>query len=102
MTDQRESIWVRAFIRRGADMDVVREVECDSETSATQLADQLWSKLIYDRVEATVERLGAGRPSARLLAHYGHDAAPAAKAPADFETSIPEAFGARIETKPQA
>ncbi|BCW90373.1 hypothetical protein sos41_35410 [Alphaproteobacteria bacterium SO-S41] len=102
MTDQRESIWVRAFIRRGADMDVVKEVECDSQMSATDLADELWRKLIYDRVEATVERLGTGKESTQLLGHYGHDAAPTEKAPADFETPIPEAFDVRIETKPQA
>ena len=102
MTDQRESIWVRAFIRRGADMDVVNEVECDSETSARHLANELWSKLIYDRVEATVERLGAGKQGAQLLLRYDHDAAPSEKAPSDFETPVPEAFGARVETKPQA
>lgn len=102
MSKHRESIWTRAYIRRGDDMDVVNEIECDSPASASRLADELWARRIYDRVEATIECLGSTAQPVQRLVCYDHASAPAARAPADFETLIPQAFGVRPERKPQA
>ncbi len=99
-----ESFWVRAYIRRGDDLDVVKEIECVSETAAATTAERLWSKEIYDRTEATADETPAsgGRASRRAIVLFGHAAAPTAKAPADFEQPVPAALGTRPRTAPKA
>lgn len=97
-----ESFWVRAYIRRGADLDVVKEIECVSEAAAATTATRLWEKQIYDRVAATCDRAGSPQATQRPIAAYGHAATATAKAPADYDTAVPEAFGVRPRTAPKA
>lgn len=98
---EHPGFWVRAYIRRANELDVVKEVECPGAATAEAMAAELCAEEIYDAVDATEDAIDAhGRRGARRhLVAYGHHAASTARpAPASPERPLTETTGSKTDT----